>query len=1117
MYYVSISDSLSFSYENYSSGWIYDENWETPELSEGVWYWRVMARDNAGNVGENSQTRWFRVDVTPPDNTSPITPDNGAKFNENQISLSWAITENEIDGSPEYSQPITYQVSLSAFENFDNENFSPWIEENSWTTWEVSDNVWYWRVRVRDNAGNVSEWSENRAFIVDTTPPTKPSPYEPENQINTNDNTPTLRWYASFDLTNVVYRVWIATDPNFDNIVQDTGYTINTTFYNSPYLADNVYYWRVQARDEFNNFSENSDTMWFRLDTVAPVAPDGIWPVADPGDATAFVKDNSPLFVWNVPAGEDSLPCTYWIEILNVDLNVIRTVYWISGENWEYDNEFNSNSFAANYYWRIKAKDNAGNVGEFSANIPFFVDRLAPTTSVPQSPIYGENTNDNTPKIEWYHDGNENSGEDEPSDPIKFKLWVSLDNDFSPENIVLETQWITDNFYQFTSELPDNLYYWKVGVKDAAENWPDETGTQTEGNIGENSPTYWFRVDTLPPENVWLENVRNSENPSNFVQDGGTVSDNTPIFEWHAGVDNSLPILYQVQVSLFTDFHENSALSPWIENDNWECTYLADNDYYWRVWAVDNAGNLTVTGYWRIRIDTLPPPVPELYYPYYGMTLSDNTPRLEWENVWDISSPVWHKVWVATDENFENIVAESPWLSSLDNDDEANNRMYWVIDNTIYGNYLPDNVYYWRVWVKDNAQKEQEENSATWTFRVDFTPPNTPNLYSPENIDTDNKNLQVTFGWENITTEVDGTPEPLVIYLFQLAVGADWDNQRGGLVENLELIAENFYNYTFSMYRTYYWRVRPRDNAQPTPNWGDWSEVRRITIARWVAIDSWNVAVKSRPVSWNLTDSWSGAIKSRSVSWQVMEEWSGVIRSRPVSWQVIETWSTQASAPAVWHAVETWTGVIHSRPVSWHLMESWSGTVKSRPVSWQVIETWVGTVHSRPVIWRTTETWTGIVGSRPVEWRLVESWTGTIKSRPVAWRKTESWMAKVESRPVSWKLVESWTGIVQSRPVSWRTVESWSVKVSAPAVWVAVESWTNAVRSKSAVWHMVESSSHGVGLYAQDLWNGDWSSHGVGLYAQDLWNGDWSSHGPEEWWLQVRGQFLSPIHTTKSR
>ncbi|MHA1741218.1 MAG: hypothetical protein ACTSVD_03900, partial [Candidatus Thorarchaeota archaeon] len=867
MYYVSLSDDPSFSHENYSSSWIYDENWEVPELSEGVWYWRVMARDNAGNIGENSEPRWFRVDVTPPDHTTLISPDDGTKFNENQIQLRWAIVDNEMDGSSEPSLIVTYQVALNKFDDsFENENLSPWVPENTWTTWEVSDNVWYWRVRVRDNAGNISEWSDNQCFIVDTTPPTQPDPYEPENQSNTNENEPALRWHASFDLTNVHYRVWIASDPDFNVVVQDTKYTLTETFYKASYLPDNVYYWRVQARDEFNNLSENSDTMWFRLDTVKPDAPNPVWPVPEGGEGFAKIKENAPWFVWQVPEGEDSLPCTYWIEIIDEDNKIIRTYYWISGENWKYDNEFNPLS---TYFWRVKAKDNAGNVGEFTSDIQIYTDSLPPLPTDLVAPIHRENINDNTPKLRWTAVINETTDppSEELSTPIRYKLWVSLDNDFSPENIIHETPWTTDNFYQFTSELEDGKYYWKVGVKDAAENWPNETDPQTEGNIGDNSPTYWFRVDTLPPENVFLISP----------VDGLTVGDNTPALDWNPAVDNSLPVLYRVQVSRWTDFHENDALSQWMENDNWECTYLSDNDYYWRVYARDNAGNIYLTNYWRMRIDTLPPPVPELYYPYNNMTLSDNTPRLEWENVWDISRPVWHKVWVATDENFENIVAESPWLSSLDNADNETGRMYWVIDSTIYGDYLPDNTYYWRVTARDNAVPSKvADNTVTWTFRVDFTPPKTPALYQPENFDTENKNLQVDFEWENVTVDIDGKAEPIVIYLFQLARGGDWDNVRGGLLENFEQAMDNTYTHTFSDYGAYFWRVRPRDNAQPTPNWGKWSEIRRITIARWVAIDSWNVAVNSRPVSWNFTDSWSGTIKSRSVSWQIIEGWSGV-------------------------------------------------------------------------------------------------------------------------------------------------------------------------------------------------------------------------------------------------
>jgi len=56
-----VSDSPSFAHENRSSGWVASTSWEvSPALPDGVWYWRVAARDNAGNIS-SSAPRMFVI------------------------------------------------------------------------------------------------------------------------------------------------------------------------------------------------------------------------------------------------------------------------------------------------------------------------------------------------------------------------------------------------------------------------------------------------------------------------------------------------------------------------------------------------------------------------------------------------------------------------------------------------------------------------------------------------------------------------------------------------------------------------------------------------------------------------------------------------------------------------------------------------------------------------------------------------------------------------------------------------------------------------------------------------------------------------------------------------
>ncbi|MBI4835503.1 MAG: IPT/TIG domain-containing protein [Planctomycetes bacterium] len=53
------------------------------------------------------------------------------------------------------------------------------------------------------------------------------------------------------------------------------------------------------------------------------------------------------------------------------------------------------------YYWRVRARDNAGNYGEFSSAWDFIVDTTAPATPTLYTPYDGQYKTDTTPTLDW--------------------------------------------------------------------------------------------------------------------------------------------------------------------------------------------------------------------------------------------------------------------------------------------------------------------------------------------------------------------------------------------------------------------------------------------------------------------------------------------------------------------------------------------------------------------------------------------------------------------------------------------------------------------------------------------------------------------------------------------
>jgi hypothetical protein len=256
VYHFAVSDDPSFPYENWSANITIDDPgipafgvtvWALPD---GVWYWRVYARDNAGNVGENSDYWTFRIDTVPPVAPVLVSPANGENTNDNTPTLVWSnVFENslpvvytiEVDNESTFSSPLVWSGTV---ENWNTSGTS------SVTLPALADNLYYWRVRARDNAGNEGQWSAVWTFRVDTTPPAAPVLVSPANGENTNDNTPVLHWSNVTDNSlPVTYRVQVASDNTFTTLVRDI-WVMENSWEVTPALPDNVYSWRVMASGE---------------------------------------------------------------------------------------------------------------------------------------------------------------------------------------------------------------------------------------------------------------------------------------------------------------------------------------------------------------------------------------------------------------------------------------------------------------------------------------------------------------------------------------------------------------------------------------------------------------------------------------------------------------------------------------------------------------------------------------------------------------------------------------------------------------------------------------------------------------------------------------------------
>ncbi len=214
-------------------------------------------------------------------------------------------------------------------------------------------------------------------------------------------------------------------------------------------------------------------------------------------------------------------------------------------------------------------------------------------------------------------------------------------------------------------------------------------------------------LDTTPPTTPTLVS------PSN----GSYLKSSSVTFMWLRSQDPAPGYglsHYVLSYSIYPDFSISDSV---ITQDTFVTRNLPDTTYYWRVRAVDGAGNSSPwSEVWQFTIDTRAPDAPTLVYPINGVYVGGPDVVLKWSKVTKVGSgegtkgsPVRYVVQVDTVSSFASpIRVDTVEVESL--------RV------TLFERYL----FYWRVKAYDLAGNEGSY-SDIGIFGVDLTPPTISN------------------------------------------------------------------------------------------------------------------------------------------------------------------------------------------------------------------------------------------------------------------------------------------------------------------------------------------------------------------------------------------------------
>ncbi|MBN1565839.1 MAG: DUF333 domain-containing protein [Anaerolineae bacterium] len=466
-----------------------------------------------------------------------------------------------------------------------------------------------------------------------------------------------------------------------------------------------------------------------------------------PGNTT-LVEDSTPSFTWS----QTTNAARYEIQI-DDNSNFSSLVQTATVSTTTYTATRLTDGL---FYWRVRGLTAHDEPGAWSVVWSFTIDATTVKLTVP---LDGTITNDATPTFEWEY----------IVDAIRYTIQIDDDPAFGSPRYTVNR--LNTTYTPFIG-LVDGTWYWRVRAQLTDNSWAAW------------STSWRVTVDRVRPVQVVLTAPTNN----------ATSTTNTPTFIW-TGITDA--INYQIQIDINQYFNTAnkvegySNINQFIPNPP-----LVDRPWYWRVRAIDAAGNIGAwSASWRVYVNALPTPVPTLELPIDGALTNDRTPLFNWT---DETGVVRYNI-VVDDDPF----CASPRLNA--------NPIPSTYTNALVG--LADGVWYWQVRAL-GADGNWGDFSKPWSFIVDTTRPGRPLQVAPANGST----VQVdTFAldWAALA-DTDG-------YDVQVDTNAYFNT--ANRIDQQVFTDVATVNFPFD--GKWYWRVRAFDAAG---NIGAWSTVWNVFV-----------------------------------------------------------------------------------------------------------------------------------------------------------------------------------------------------------------------------------------------------------------------------------------------
>jgi hypothetical protein len=342
-----------------------DRTYSPPPCSvSGVYYLRVAAVDNAGNVGDWQTVLTYQYDAAPPVNSA-----------ENFIEY-WSSNNND-RGAYSWTEPSDYPGSGVAGYNiyWGTNSVGTGADFVAGNTYDppVCDSTatYYLRVQAVDRVGNAANWITVLTYIYSDNNMPGISPTFVQDEWSSASSRESLTWAAAPDGGYKVIKYYYYWGKNsagssadfYKNGNTDLDRQTGQLFFSE---GDGVYYYRVRAEDESGQKGDWTTVLIHPYDKTAPILTD------EPLVENWTAERKRAYFAWS-----EALDSSAGIAGYNV--------YWGNNSSgvaadFQIDTYFEPPELTTDglYYLRVQPVDHAGNKGSFRTLLTYKLDTTPP-------------------------------------------------------------------------------------------------------------------------------------------------------------------------------------------------------------------------------------------------------------------------------------------------------------------------------------------------------------------------------------------------------------------------------------------------------------------------------------------------------------------------------------------------------------------------------------------------------------------------------------------------------------------------------------------------------------------------------------------------------------------